>query len=56
VDVRQAWRTVNLRFTFRGSIFTFAANVGTVALAKHIIASLPSGVPLSSRAQAFRAT
>ena len=56
VDVRQAWRTVNLGFTFRGSIFTFAANVGTVALAEHIIASLASDVPLSSRAQALRAT
>ena len=56
VDVRQGWRTVNLDFTFHGSIFTFAANVGTVALAAHVIASLPSGVPLSSRAQALRAT
>lgn len=54
VDVHQAWRTVNLDFTFHGSAFTFAANVGTVALAAHVIASLPSGVPLSPSAQALK--
>lgn len=54
VDVRQNWRTVNLDFTFHGSIFTFAANVGTVALAAHVIASLPPGVPLSPRAQTLK--
>ncbi len=55
VDVRQAPGTVNLYFTFHGSMFTFAANVGTVQLAAHVIGSLPPGVPLSSRAQAVRA-
>jgi hypothetical protein len=56
VDVRQAPGTVNLDFTFHGSIFTFAANVGTVQLAAHVIASLPSGVPLSPRALAASRT
>jgi hypothetical protein len=56
VDVRQAPGTVNLDFTFHGSVFTFAANVGTERLAAHVIASLPSDVPLSSRAQALRKT
>jgi len=55
VDVRQGKGTVNVDFTFHGSLFTFAANVGTVALAAHVIASLPTGVPLSPRAQALRA-
>lgn len=53
VDVRQAPGTVNLDFTFHGSMFTFAANVGTVQLAARVIALLPSSVPLSRRAQAF---
>lgn len=56
VDVRQGPGTVNLDFKFYGSLFTFAANVGTVALAAHVIASLPPSVPLSTRAQAVRAT
>jgi hypothetical protein len=55
VDLRQGPGTVNLDFTFHGSVFTFAANVGTVALAAHIIALLPPSVPLSSRAQVMRA-
>lgn len=54
VDVRQAPGTVNLDVTFHGSMFTLAANVGTVQLAAHVIGLLPSGVPLSSRAQAVR--
>lgn len=56
VDVRQAPGTVNLDFTFHGSLFTFAANVGTTALAAHVIAMLPPGVPLSSRARALKAS
>lgn len=56
VDVRQGSGTVNLDFRFYGSLFTFAANVGTVALAAHVIAFLPPSVPLSTRAQAVRAT
>ncbi len=56
VDVRQAPGTVNLDIDFHGSILTFAANVGTRELAAHVIASLPPGVPLSSRAQALKVT
>ncbi len=53
VDVRQAAGTVNIDVTFRDSIFTFAANVGSVALAAQVIALLPQDVPLSSRARAL---
>lgn len=56
VDVRPAPGTVNLDIDFHGSILTFAANVGTRELAAHVIASLPPGVPLSSRAQALKVT
>lgn len=56
VDVRQGPGTVNLDFTFHGSVFTFAANVGSVALAAHVIALLPPGIPRSLRAQAVGAT
>ncbi len=53
VDVRQATGTVNIDVTFHDSIFTFAANVGSVALAVQVIALLPPDVPLSSRARAL---
>ena len=56
VDVRQGPGTVNLDLAFHGSVLTFAANVGTVALAAQVVASMPPGVPLSSRAQAVKAT
>ena len=47
--------TVNLDVALRGSVFTFAANVGSTALAGQVIAWLPPYVFLSSRAQALRA-
>lgn len=56
LDVRQGPGTINLEFAFYGSLFTFAANVGTMALAAHVIALLPADVPLSPRARAARAT
>jgi hypothetical protein len=56
LDVRQGPGTVNLDFAFHGSVFTFAANVGTMALAAHVIALLPADVPLSPRARAARTT
>lgn len=50
VDVRQARGTVNLDFTFRGSLATFAANLGALPLAAHVLSLLPASVPLSTRA------
>lgn len=54
VDVRQATGTVNLDITFSGSLLTFAANLGAVPLAAHVLSLLPPSVPLSSRAAALK--
>ncbi|WP_152608508.1 DUF3617 domain-containing protein [Croceibacterium mercuriale] len=55
VDVRQARGTVNLDFTFRGSLLTFAANLGAVPLTAHVLSLLPASVPLSPRAIELKA-
>jgi hypothetical protein len=52
VDVREAFGTFNLIFAFRGTRFTFTANVGTAARGAQVLARLPAGVPLSGRARA----
>lgn len=54
VDVRTAWRTVNLCFRFKGAIRTFSANVRTPEEATRALAMLPDSVPLSERARALR--
>ncbi len=54
VDVRQATGTVNLDITFTGDLLTFAANLGAVPLAAHVLSLLPPSVPLSSRAVALK--
>ena len=51
VDVREAYGTFNLIFSFRGTPLTFVANVGTAVLGAHALAQLPSGVQLSDRAR-----
>ncbi|WP_129586148.1 hypothetical protein [Sphingomonas montana] len=56
VDVRQGRGTVNLDFTFHGSVLSFAANLGAVPLAAHVLALLPGSVPLSARALAVKGT
>jgi hypothetical protein len=55
VDVRQATGTVNLDFTFQGSLLTFSANLGAMPLAAHVLSLLPASVPLSARARATKA-
>lgn len=56
VDIRIATGTVNLDITFRGALLTFAANLGAVPLAEHVLAMLPEGTPLSGRATALLMT
>jgi hypothetical protein len=55
VDVRQGRGTVNLNFTFHGSLLNFTANLGAVPLAAHMLSLLPQSVPLSTRALAVKA-
>lgn len=54
VDVRTAWRTVNLCFRFRGALSTFSANVRTIDEATRALRLLPDGIPLSNRARQIR--
>ncbi len=54
VDVRIATGTVNLEVAFQGDLLTFAANLGTVPLAAHVLTLLPASVPLSTRAAAMK--
>ena len=54
VDVRTAWRTVNIEILFRGAALTFAANVGTEDAARAALALFPASTPMTSRARAIR--
>ena len=56
VDIRILTGTVNLDITFRGALLTFAANLGAVPLAAHVLAMLPGGTSLSARATALLVT
>ena len=51
VDVRTAWRTVNLCFRFQGAIGTFSANVRYIEEAVRALQLLDGRTPLSGRAQ-----
>lgn len=55
VDVRTAWKTVNIEIRFRGAALTLAANVGTTDLARQALALLPADVPMTDRARAVLA-
>jgi|KBSSwiStaDraftv2_1062776.scaffolds.fasta_scaffold113562_3 hypothetical protein len=50
IDVRTAFRTVNLRLLFHNSAFVFSGNVGTVDAAKLVLPLFASHVQLSERA------
>lgn len=50
IDIRQAPGTVNFDVSFRGALLTFSANLGSVALAAHVLSLIPASVPLSDRA------
>lgn len=54
VDVRTAWRTVNLCFRFKASAVTFSANVRTREEATRGLRLLPDSVPLTDRARRVR--
>lgn len=54
VDVRTAWRTVNLCFRFHGGLTTFSANVRTLEGATLALRLLPDRVPLGDRARELR--
>lgn len=51
VDVRTAWRTVNLCFRFREGLSTFSANVRQIDEAARALRLLQGKVPLGERAQ-----
>ncbi len=51
VDVREAYGTFNLIFSFRDTPLTFVANVETAARGAQALAQLPSGVQFSGRAR-----
>jgi hypothetical protein len=52
VDLRTAWRTVNLCFRFREALRTFSANVRCIEEAARALRLLNGRVLLSPRAQA----
>ncbi|MET0338509.1 MAG: hypothetical protein ABW063_12210 [Caulobacter sp.] len=54
VDVRTAWKTVNLHIRFKGQALTYAANLGSRSLARDALTLLPSHVPMTSRAKALQ--
>ena len=54
VDVKTAWRTVNLCFRFKGMVTTFSANVRTLEEAARALRLLPDELPFSKSAQQIR--
>jgi hypothetical protein len=54
VDVKTAWRTVNLCFRFKGAMTTFSANVRAIEEAARALRLLPDQVPLTERARQIR--
>jgi hypothetical protein len=56
VDVLTLGATVNLRFEFHGSLFTFDANLGSTILATQALALLERHVAMTDRARALLPT
>ncbi len=50
VDVRTAWRTVNIVVHFKDEQLTFTANVGTLPAARSALALLPASTPMTAAA------
>lgn len=50
VELRTAWKTVNIEMHFRGERLTFAVNVGTTAAARAALSLFPATVTLSDQA------
>ena len=55
IEVRTAWKTVNIEMHFRGEMLTFAVNVGTLPAAQAALVLFPATVPMSDRARAVLA-
>jgi hypothetical protein len=53
IDVRTAWKTVNIEIRFHGTWLTLAFNVGATDLARQVLALLPASAPMTSRAQSL---
>lgn len=51
VELRTAWKTVNVEMHFRGELLTFSVNVGTVAAARAALALFPKTVAMSDQAR-----
>ena len=56
VDVRTAWKTVNIEVHFRGEALTLAVNVGTELTAGSALALFPASVPMTAKVLALRGT
>jgi hypothetical protein len=54
VDVRTAWRTVNIEMQFRDQLLTFAGNVGTEEVAQRALSLFPAKTPMTTKAYAMR--
>jgi hypothetical protein len=55
IEVRTAWKTVNIEMHFRGELLTFAVNVGTLAAAQAALTLFPATIALSDRARSVLA-
>lgn len=55
VELRTAWKTVNIEMHFRGGRLTFAVNVGTTAAARAALALFPATVVMSDQAKSVLA-
>jgi hypothetical protein len=53
IEVRTAWKTMNIEMQFRGELLTFAVNVGTNAAAGAALALFPPTIDMSDRAKAI---
>lgn len=53
IEVRTAWKTVNIEMQFHGDLLTFAVNIGTIAAARSALALFPPRINMSERAKAI---
>lgn len=55
IEIRTAWKTVNIEMHFSGELLTFAVNVVTLAAAQAALALFPATVAMSDRAKSVLA-
>lgn len=53
IEVKIAWKTVNIEMQFHGELLTFAVNAGTTAAAGAALALFPSALDTSEHAKAI---